>query len=314
MEPLIGLSSSGNTTQDTAGAAGDLIKESNLQNFRADVIDASMQQPVLVDFWADWCGPCKQLTPALEKVVKEARGAVKLVKIDVDQNQELAQQLRIQSLPTVYAFYQGQPIDGFQGVLPESQLNEFLKRVTDAAGVSAGGPTTQELLDQAEQQRKDGQAEEAMQTYISILEQESENAAAFAGLLRCRIDMGDLEEVEQALNELTEPLRSSSEIQAVHSALDLARQAAESGDASELESRLAADPEDHQARFELAQAHFAQGRKEEAAEALLEIIRRKRDWNEDAARQQLLKYFEAWGPTDPVTQEARRQLSSLIFA
>ncbi|MFC4351892.1 thioredoxin [Fodinicurvata halophila] len=314
MEPLIGLSSSGNAAQDTAGAAGDLIKESNLQNFRADVIDASMQQPVLVDFWADWCGPCKQLTPALEKVVKEARGAVKLVKIDVDQNQELAQQLRIQSLPTVYAFYQGQPIDGFQGVLPESQLNEFLKRVTDAAGVSAGGPTTQELLEQAEQQRKDGQAEEAMQTYISILEQDSENAGAFAGLLRCRIDMGDLEEVEQALNELTEPLRSNPEIQAVHSALDLARQAAESGDASELESRLAADPDDHQARFELAQAHFAQGRKEDAAEALLEIIRRKRDWNEDAARQQLLKYFEAWGPTDPVTQDARRQLSSLIFA
>ncbi|WP_035723564.1 thioredoxin [Fodinicurvata fenggangensis] len=314
MEPLIGLSSSGNGSQEQAGAAGDLIKESNLQSFRADVIDASMQQPVLVDFWAEWCGPCKQLGPALEKVVKEARGTVKLVKIDVDQNQELAQQLRIQSLPTVYAFYQGQPIDGFQGALPESQLKEFITRVTEAAGVSAPGATTEELLQQAEAQRKDGQAEEAMQTYISILEQESENAAALAGLLRCRIDLGDTEEVEQALEDLNEPLRSSPEIQAVHSALELAREAAESGDAAELEARLQANPDDHQARFDLAQAHFAQGRKEAAAEALLEIIRRKKDWNEDAARQQLVKYFEAWGPSDPVTQDARRRLSSLLFA
>lgn len=273
----------------------------------------SHDKPVLVDFWATWCGPCKQLTPVLEKVVKAAGGKVALVKIDIDKNQQLAAQLRIQSVPTVYAFYQGQPVDGFQGALPESQVKQFIDGLLQLTGQGSGG-AIEEVLQQAGQLRSDGRPQEAAQLYAQVLQQDQENVAALAGLLRCRIDLGDLDGAEQSLAELPEAMRLKSELQAVASALELARQAAEIGDIEELRQKVAANPDDHQARFDLAQALYAKDQRQAAADELLEIVRRQREWNEEAARKQLLKYFEAWGFQDPVSQDARRRLSSLLFA
>lgn len=314
MDPIIGsLSTNVTAAGQPDQPPGGVIKDSDTAGFRRDVIEASMQRPVLVDFWATWCGPCKQLTPALEKAVREAGGKVLLVKIDIDKNQQLAAQLRIQSVPTVYAFFQGQPIDGFQGALPESQIKQFIAGLLQAAGQDEG-PALQELLDQAEKLRVEGQPEAAGQLFAQVLQQDGENAAALGGMLRCQLDLGELDGVEQALQQLPEALQLKPELQAVASALELARQAADSGDVAELMERVAHDPADHQARFDLAQALFARGKREAAVEELLEIVRRQRAWNEEAARKQLVKYFEAWGPQDPLTQEARRRLSSLLFA
>jgi putative thioredoxin len=302
MQSLIGQppsESSGDAR--TSAAPGELVKDSDIQSFRRDVLEASMAQPVLVDFWAPWCGPCKQLTPALEKAVLAARGAVK------------AQQLRIASVPTVYAFYQGQPVDGFQGALPESQIKAFIDQLIEAAG---GQPNAdiEALLEQAEQLRAGGQIEQAAALYQQAVGLDPENVKAIAGLLRCRLDLGDTEGVSQAMESLSEELRATPELASIQANLDLAAAAAESGDAAELRARLSADENDHEARFALAQACYAAGQREEAAEALLEILRRQRDWNEEAARKELLKYFEAWGPSDPLTLATRRRLSSLLFA
>ncbi|SMF09560.1 thioredoxin [Tistlia consotensis] len=319
MSSLIGEANQPAGRPNGAGDAAQgsaAIKDSDLQHFAQDVIEASMERPVLVDFWATWCGPCKTLGPLLEKVVTEARGAVRLVKIDIDKNQSLAQQLRIQSVPTVYAFFQGQPVDGFQGALPESQLKTFVERLIQMTGAQpdTGGVDVAELLRTADAKLAEGATAEAEALYLEALQADGENAAAIAGLLRARIQLGDKEGAREMLDSLEDAMRAKPEIAAVATALELSGRQVDSSQIAELAEKVALDPKDHAARFELAQVLYAGGREEEAAEHLLEIVRLKRDWNEEAARKELVKYFEAWGPTSELTLDFRRRLSSLLFA
>jgi putative thioredoxin len=298
-----------------AGAAGDLIKDSDLRGFRQDVIEASMKVPVLVDFWATWCGPCKQLTPALEKAVLAAKGAVRLVKIDIDKNPELAGQLRIQSVPTVYAFYQGQPVDGFQGALPDSQLKTFIDQVIRVAGGDNPSAAIEEAIAHAKAALDGGDVATAASLYQQVLQHEPENAEAFAGLLRCMMASGEAERAEQLLDRLPEGVRKHAAVQAVATALALAREAAaKAGPINALLAKLEQDGNDHQARFDLAMAYYAGGDNESAADALVEIVRRDRAWDDEAARKQLLKFFEAWGLADKLTLRTRRKLSAVMFS
>ena len=296
-----------------AAPDGDLIKESSEATFMQDVIDASQQVPVIVDFWAPWCGPCKQLGPALESAVTAARGAVKMVKVNVDENQMIAQQLRIQSIPTVYAFWQGQPVDGFQGALPASQLKEFIDRVVKAAGGDASGGLD-EAVEAAEAMLSDGAAADAAQTFAAILGEDERNAAAYSGLVRAHIAMGDLDQAEAILNGAPAEISKSHELEAAAAQLALARQAEGAGPVTELRGKVEADPDDHQARYDLAQALYAQGDAAGAVDELLELFRRDREWNDGAAKQQLFTIFDALKPNDPVVLHGRRKLSSMIFA
>lgn len=296
------------------GSASASIKDSSTETFAEDVIQASMQGPVIVDFWAPWCGPCKQLTPALEKAVTEARGAVTLVKVNIDENQALAQQLRIQSIPTIYAFFQGRPVDGFQGALPESEIKAFVKRLIDSSGGEAGDPLA-EAMEQAEQALAEGDHATAGAIYGQVLQHDPENLEAIAGLLKALIGAGQVEDAKTQYDQLPEEVQAKPELAAVKAQLDLLNESAKaSGEAAELMEKVAHNADDHQARFDLAQALYGAGKKEAAAGELLEIVRRDREWNEDGARKQLLKYFEAWGPTDPLTLDSRRKLSSLLFS
>ncbi|SDH83073.1 thioredoxin [Roseospirillum parvum] len=288
----------------------DLVKDSDTEHFRIDVIDASHEVPVVVDFWAPWCGPCKTLGPMLERQVRQFAGAVRMVKVNIDDNQALAAQLQIQSIPAVFAFKDGRPVDGFMGALPESQIKSFLERLTDGAGNPVDA-----ALDAAREAFEAGQIEQAGAIYQQVMAQDPANVPALAGLLRCQVALGQLDEVAQALDGLPAELTNKSEIRAVRTALDLARETAGAGaDTAALEARLAADPADHQARLDLAAALYGANRAEAAMEQLLESIRRERDWNDGAARAQLLKLFEALGPTDPRVVAARRRLSSLLFS
>jgi putative thioredoxin len=291
----------------------DVIKDSDTAHFMADVIEASQKTPVIVDFWAPWCGPCKQLTPTIEKVVKGARGAVKLVKINVDENQQLAAQLRIQSIPTVFAFAGGRPVDGFAGALPESQVKAFVDRLLSAAGTAPESPVA-DALKQAKALFEAGDAKRAAALYGQIIAAEPDNVAALAGLARALIATGELDKARETLGRVPDAGKNDPEVAAAKAALDLAEKSKGAGNLGELEAKAAANPDDLQARFDLAIALYGMGRREEAIDQLLAIVKRDREWNEQAARKQLVQFFEALGPKDPLTLQGRRKLSSLLFS
>lgn len=298
---------------DTAG----MIIDGDQKTFMRDVIEASRTLPVLVDFWATWCGPCKQLTPMLEKLVRAAGGRVKMVKIDIDANRALVQQLAqlglpLQSVPTVAAFWQGQIADLFQGAVPESEVKRFVESLLKLAG---GQMPTADLLAEARAELARGDAQEAAELFSALLAQEPENGDAWGGLIRALMGAGQEEQARQTLDQVPEKLADHAEIAGARAALALAEEGRKAkGQLTALEARLAADPADHQARYDLATALNAMGERDRAADALLEIFRRNRAWNDDAARKQLLKFFEAWGFDDPATTAARRKLSSLLFS
>ncbi len=298
-----------------AGDAG-LIRDGDQATFMQDVIEASRDVPIIVDFWATWCGPCKTLTPTLEKVVRSAGGRVRLVKIDIDKNRALVQQLvqlglPLQSVPTVAAFWQGQIADLFQGAQPESEVKRFVEALLKIAGGSMPGA---DLLAEARAALEQGQAEEAGELFSAALQQEPESPDAWAGLLRSLLALGRDDEAQDALAQVPDKIAQHAEIAGARSAIALAAEGrAAQAQLGTYQARLAADPADHQARYDLATALNASGRREDAAEALLEIIRRDRAWNDDAARLQLLKFFEAWGFDDAATMAARRKLSALLF-
>ena len=297
-------------SEPKAAQAAPIIKDSTEATFMADVVEASQEVPVVVDFWAPWCGPCKTLGPALGAAVTAARGKVRMVKVNVDENQMIAQQLRIQSIPTVYAFWQGRPVDAFQGALPPSELKAFVDKLAGLAGDDGLG----EALEEAEKLLADGAAVDAAQVFAAVLGEEPENPAAFGGLARAHVAMGELDQAEALLNNAPPAIATAKEVEAARAQIALARQAANAGPVEEFRAALAADPDDHQARFDLAQALYAHGDAAGAIDELLELFRRDRDWNEGAAKAQLLTIFDALKPTDPLVQKGRRRLSSMIFA
>ncbi|TVQ00830.1 MAG: thioredoxin [Roseinatronobacter sp.] len=296
----------------TGNAADDanLIMDGSEQDFMVKVIEASQTVPVIVDFWAPWCGPCKTLGPALEAEVRAAKGKVRMVKINVDENQGIAAQLRVQSIPTVYAFFQGQPVDAFQGAQPASALKEFVSKLAAMAGDDGLGAA----LDEAEEMLEQGAVVDAAEVFAAVLGQEETNARAFGGLVRAQIAAGSLDQAEALLANGHPDIANSPEADAARAVLALARQAEQAGPVDELRAALEADPDNHQARFELAQALYATGEVEDAIEHLLELFRRDREWNEGAAKTQLFTIFEALKPSDPLVAKGRRRLSSMIFA
>ncbi|MAY85416.1 MAG: thioredoxin [Pseudooceanicola sp.] len=297
-----------------AAPADDLIKDTTEATFMADVVQASQDVPVIVDFWAPWCGPCKTLGPMLEDAVRAARGAVKMVKVNVDEAQNIAGQLQIQSIPTVYAFYKGQPVDGFQGALPGSEVKAFVDRVVKQGGGEAPGDQLAEAVEAAEQMLEEGAAVDAAQTFSAILGEDPAHAGAYGGLVRAHIAMGEIDKAEAILNGAPAEISKTAELEAAHAQIELARQAADAGPVAELEAAVEADPANLQARFDLAQALYAGGRVQEAVDHLLELFRRDREWNDGAAKAQLFTIFEALKPNDPVVLNGRRKLSSMIFA
>ncbi len=294
----------------TAAASDDLVKDVTTQSFMKDVIEDSRKQPVLVDFWAPWCGPCKQLTPTLEKAVRAAKGKVKLTKMNIDEHPAIPGQLGIQSIPAVIAFVNGQPADGFMGALPESQVTAFLERLTKQ---KLGGEES-DLLKAADAALVDGDAAGAAQVYAQVLAKDAENVHALAGLARCYVETGAIEQAKQTLALVPEAKRGDAAVAAARAALELTEQASSLGPIAELEKQVAANPLDHQARFDLALALNAKARRAEAVDHLLAIVRRDRKWNDDGARKQLVQLFEAWGPTDEATVAGRKRLSSILFA
>ncbi len=295
-------------------AEADLIKDGSEATFMQDVVEASQTVPIVVDFWAPWCGPCKTLGPQLEAAVTAAKGAVKMVKINVDEAQAIAGQLRIQSIPTVYAFWQGQPVDGFQGAVPQSEINEFIDRVIKAAGGEAPADNLNSAVEAAEEMLAEGAAVDAAQTFAAILGEDANHAGAYGGLVRAHIAMDDLDQAEAILNGAPAEISDSTELEAAHAQLQLARQAADAGPVAELRAAVEAEPDNHQARLDLAQALYANGDAEAAVDELLTIFGKDREWNDGAAKEQLFTIFDALKPTDPIVLNGRRRLSSMIFA
>ncbi|MGA8395062.1 MAG: thioredoxin [Pseudolabrys sp.] len=290
--------------------AADVVKDTTTQGFMKDVIEESKRQPVLVDFWAPWCGPCKQLTPVLEKAVKAAKGKVKLTKMNIDEHPAIPGQMGIQSIPAVIAFSNGQPVDGFMGALPESQVMAFLERITKGAV----GAEEKDLLKVADTTLAEGNAAGAAELYAQILAADSSNVQALAGLARCYVGTGALDQAKQTLALVPEAKRNDAAVAAARAALEVAEQAKSIGPVADLEQKVLANPLDHQARFDLAVALNANGKREDAVKHLMEIVKRDRKWNDDGARKQLVQFFEAWGGTDPATVEGRKRLSSLLFS
>jgi putative thioredoxin len=293
-----------------ATAPADAVKDTTTQGFMKDVIEESKNQPVLVDFWAPWCGPCKQLTPVLEKAVKAAKGKVKLAKMNIDEHPAIPGQMGIQSIPAVIAFSNGQPVDGFMGALPESQVVAFLERLTKG---KIGGEE-QDLLKAADAALVDGDPATAADIYAQLLQQDSGNVHALAGLARCYVETGNIEQAKKTLAMVPEAKQNDAPVAAARAALEVAEQAKSVGPLDELEAKVAANPLDHQARFDLATALNAAGKRAEAVEQLLAIVKKDRTWNEDGARKQLVQFFEAWGFADPAAVDGRKRLSSILFS
>ena len=293
-------------------AAGDLVKDATDASFAADVIEASRETPVIVDFWAPWCGPCKQLTPVLEEAVRAAKGAVKLVKVDIDQNQKIAAQLRVQSIPAVFGFAGGQPVDGFMGAQQPSEIKAFVKRLIDLGGGKGNG--LDEALAQGEGMLDQGAAADAAQVFAAVLAEDAANPRALGGLARAELAVGDIARARQTLEMAPPEIIDDPAIAAARAAIDLAEQTREAGGEADLKARLEASPDDHQARYDLALALLAGKDREGAVETLLELFRRDAEWNDGAAKAQLFKLFDSFGPKDPLTLSGRRRLSSMIFA
>jgi putative thioredoxin len=293
--------------------SGDLIKDVNEDTFMTDVVEVSQEVPVIVDFWAPWCGPCKTLGPMLEKAVLASKGAVRMVKVNIDNNQEIAAQLRVQSIPTVFAFHKGQPIDGFQGALPNSEIDAFVEKVVEAGGVDASGGLS-EALDSAEEMLEEGAAGDAAQVFSAIIEEDNQNVRAYSGLARAKLILDDIDGAEAVLNGVPAEIADSSEIDAVFAKIALARQTLDVGPLLDLEAAVTSDPTDSKARFEYSQALYAASNLGDAVAQLLELFRRDPDWDDGAAKIQLFTIFDALEANDPIVLNGRRKLSSMIFA
>ena len=292
---------------------GDLIKDVNEDTFMTDVVEASQEVPVIVDFWAPWCGPCKTLGPILEKAVLASKGAVRMVKVNIDDNQAIAAQLRVQSIPTVFAFHKGQPIDGFQGALPNSEIDAFVGKVVETGGVDGSGGLS-DALDSAEEMLEEGAAGDAAQVFSAIIEEDNQNVKAYSGLARAKLSLDDIEGAEAVLNGVPAEISENSEIEAVFAKIALARQMLAVGPLLELEAAVTSDPADNKARFEYSQALYAADKLAEAVDQLLELFRNDPDWNDGAAKVQLFTIFGALEANDPIVLNGRRKLSSMIFA